>query len=68
MLETAAAGRMKYEQDAGSTTLLLGLLHIDNPVLAVMMMIQESQKWGRTTQMKSGEMIRTLEHPNKMTG
>ena len=58
---------MKYEQDAGSTTLLLGLLHIDNPVLAVMMMIQESQKWGRTTQMKSGEMIRTLVDPNKMT-
>ena len=57
---------MKYEQDAGSTTLLLDLLHIDNPVLAVMMMIQESQKW--TTQIKSGEMIRTLEHPNKMTG
>ena len=58
---------MKYEQDAGSTTLLLGLLHIDNPVLAVMMMIQESQIWGRTTQMKSGEIIRTLEHPTKMT-
>ena len=58
---------MKYEQDAGSTTLLLGLLHIDNPVLAVMMMTKESQKWGRTTQMKSGEIIRTLEHPTKMT-
>ena len=56
---------MKYEQD-GSTTLLLGLLHIDNPVLAAMMIIQESQIWGRTTQMKSGEMIGTLEHPNKM--
>ena len=58
---------MKYEQDAGSTTLLLGLLHIDNPVLAVMMMIQERQMWDRTTQMKSGEMIRTLVDPNKMT-
>ena len=58
---------MKYEQDAGSTTLLLGWLHIDNPVMAVMMMIQESQMWDRTTLMKSGEMIRTLEHQNKMT-